>query len=122
VPGLPDEPRFATNPARVGHRHELNGILAPLLRARGVDEWWSVMTPAGVPCGPVNDLAEAFALAATVGLDPVVEVAGGARLTPSRQVAHPLRWSATPATYRMPPPALGEHTSEVLAELREGTR
>jgi crotonobetainyl-CoA:carnitine CoA-transferase CaiB-like acyl-CoA transferase len=77
------------------------------------------MTPAGVPCGPVNDLAEAFALAAKVGLDPVVEVAGGARLTTSRQVAHPLRWSATPATYRLPPPALGEHTAEVLAELRE---
>jgi crotonobetainyl-CoA:carnitine CoA-transferase CaiB-like acyl-CoA transferase len=120
LPDLPDDPRFATNPARVRHRHELNGILAPLLGARGVDEWWSAMTPAGVPCGPVNDLAEAFALAAKVGLDPVVEVAGGARLTTSRQVAHPLRWSATPATYRLPPPALGEHTTEVLAELREG--
>ena len=119
IPELSDDPRFATNPARVGHRHELNGILAPLLRARGVDEWWSVMTPAGVPCGPVNDLAEAFALAARVGLDPVVDIAGGARLTPSRQVAHPLRWSATPATYRLPPPALGEHTTEVLAELQQ---
>ena len=77
------------------------------------------MTPVGVPCGPVNDLAEAFALAARVGLEPVVEIAGGARLTPTRQVAHPLRWSATPATYRLPPPALGEHTAEVLAELGE---
>ena len=98
VQPLSDDPRFVTNPARVRHRHELNGILAPLLRARGVEEWWSVMTPVGVPCGPVNDLAEAFALAARVGLDPVVEIAGGARLTPSRQVAHPLRWSATPAS------------------------
>src|SRR3954451_25159054 len=118
---LSEDPRFLTNPARVRHRHELNGILAPLLQARGVDEWWSVMTPAGVPCGPVNDLAEAFDLAARVGLDPVVEIGGGTRLTPSRQIAHPLRLSATPPTYRLPPPALGEHTSEVLAELRGGT-
>jgi crotonobetainyl-CoA:carnitine CoA-transferase CaiB-like acyl-CoA transferase len=105
---LGDDVRFATNPARVSHRHELNGILAPILRQRGSDAWWELLTPAGVPCGPVNDIAEAFALATRVGLEPVVTSGG------SPQVGHPLRWSATPATYRLAPPALGEHTAEVL--------
>ena len=113
--------RFATNAARVEHRHELAGLLAPILKQRRCDDWWAALTPLGVPCGPVNDLAEAFALAARVGLEPVVEVAGPSRATPSRQVAHPLRWSATPATYRLPPPTVGEHTEQVLAELSDGS-
>jgi crotonobetainyl-CoA:carnitine CoA-transferase CaiB-like acyl-CoA transferase len=120
VAELGSDPRFATNPARVLHRHELNGVLAPILKLRDCDTWWGLLTPAAVPCGPVNDIAEAFALASRVGLDPVVDVTGGTRLTPSRQVAHPLRWSATPATYRLPPPALGEHTDEVLDGLGDG--
>jgi crotonobetainyl-CoA:carnitine CoA-transferase CaiB-like acyl-CoA transferase len=119
APDVADDVRFATNPARVEHRHELAGVLAPLLRQRRCDEWWTLLTPRGVPCGPVNDLAEAFALAARVGLEPVVEVAGPSRRTPSRQVAHPLRWSVTPPTYRLPPPALGEHTAQILAELSD---
>jgi crotonobetainyl-CoA:carnitine CoA-transferase CaiB-like acyl-CoA transferase len=111
--------RFATNAARVAHRHELAGLLAPILKQRRCDDWWAALTPLGVPCGPVNDLAEAFDLATRVGLEPVVEVAGPSRETPSRQVAHPLRWSATPATYRLPPPAIGEHTEQILAELSD---
>ena len=117
VPGLADDARFATNPARVEHRHELNGTLAPLLRTRGADEWWKVLAAAGVPCGPVNDLAHAFRLATDLGLRPVVEVDGPGRSAPSRQVAFPAALSATPATYRLAPPALGEHTEDVLAGL-----
>jgi crotonobetainyl-CoA:carnitine CoA-transferase CaiB-like acyl-CoA transferase len=68
---------------------------------------------AGVPCGLVNDVGEAFALAERLGLDPVADAAG----TP--QVANPVRLSASPASYRLAPPALGEHTAEVLAWLRD---
>lgn len=119
VPGLADDERFATNPARVEHRHELNGTLAPLLRTRGADDWWKGLAAAGVPCGPVNDLADAFRLATDLGLRPVVEVDGPGRSVPSRQVAFPAALSATPATYRLAPPALGEHTDDVLAGLAE---
>ena len=117
VPGLAGDERFATNASRVAHRHELNGLIAPLLRQRGGDAWWDELTPRGVPCGPVNDLAEAFGLAQRLGLDPVVEIPGGARAQAAHQVAHPLRWSATPATYRLPPPALGQDTAAVLEQL-----
>src|SRR3954452_12700936 len=59
APEAASDVRFATNSARVQHRHELAGLLAPLLRQRRCDDWWALLTPLGVPCGPVNDLAEA---------------------------------------------------------------
>jgi crotonobetainyl-CoA:carnitine CoA-transferase CaiB-like acyl-CoA transferase len=55
-----------------------------------------------VPCGPVNDIGGAFALAASLGLPSIVEMAEGAR-----QVASPIALDATPASYRRIPPALG---------------
>jgi crotonobetainyl-CoA:carnitine CoA-transferase CaiB-like acyl-CoA transferase len=61
-----------------------------------------------VPCGLVNDVGEAFALAERLGLGAEVE-AGGVP-----QVANPIRLSSAPASYRLGPPALGEHTDEVL--------
>jgi crotonobetainyl-CoA:carnitine CoA-transferase CaiB-like acyl-CoA transferase len=103
---LLDDDRFATNPARVAHRHELNALLAAELRAGTADQWWARLTPAGVPCGPINDIAAAFDLATRVGLDPVAQVPrpGG---EPSPQVAAPFRLSATPPAYRLAPPVLG---------------
>jgi crotonobetainyl-CoA:carnitine CoA-transferase CaiB-like acyl-CoA transferase len=63
---------------------------------------------AGVPCGLVNDVGEAFTLAERLGLAPVAD-AGGVP-----QVADPIGLSASPVSYRLAPPALGEHTAEVL--------
>ena len=94
------DPDYATNPARVTHREQLKARLETLLAPCGADEWQSRITAAGVPCGPINDLAQAFALAESLGLDPVVEVEG----TPT--VAHPITLSQTPATYRSGPPDL----------------
>jgi crotonobetainyl-CoA:carnitine CoA-transferase CaiB-like acyl-CoA transferase len=109
--GLPDaaaDPRFASNRARVDNREALVATLEAALAARGAAEWVAVLADAGVPCGLVNHVGEAFALAERLGLDPVVD-AGGVP-----QVASPIRLAATPAAYRRPPPALGEHTAEVL--------
>ncbi|MFF2779099.1 CaiB/BaiF CoA transferase family protein [Streptomyces sp. NPDC058052] len=110
-PGLAEDPRFATNTARVAHREELTAALAGPLASRTADAWFEELTAAGVPCGPINDLAGAFALADRLGL--------GARLPEEAagpgQVAHPVRLGATPPSYRSAPPRLGEHTSEVLA-------
>jgi len=100
-----DDPRFDTNTARVAHRHDLGGLLVAVLRTRPADEWWSELTPAGVPCGPINDIAEAFALAESVGLEPVAIIDDPHRPgTPT--VSNPLRMSATPPTYRLAPPSL----------------
>jgi crotonobetainyl-CoA:carnitine CoA-transferase CaiB-like acyl-CoA transferase len=110
-PQAADDPRFATNRARVEHREALVAVLEEALAARGAADWVAVLGDAGVPCGLVNHVGEAFALAERLGLDPVV-AAGGVP-----QVANPIRLAATPASYRRPPPALGEHTAEVLAWL-----
>jgi crotonobetainyl-CoA:carnitine CoA-transferase CaiB-like acyl-CoA transferase len=100
APDLAVVPAFATNPARVAHRAELNARLESLLATAGADEWQRRLTRVGVPCGPINDLAQAFALADSLGLAPVID-AGGAP-----GVANPIRLSSTPATYRSAPPDL----------------
>ena len=111
VLGLPEaaaDPRFATNADRVRHRDELAALLEQALAARGAADWVAALAGAGVPCGMVNDVGEAFALAERLGLGAVVE-AGGVP-----QVANPIRLPSSPASYRLAPPALGEHTAEVL--------
>ncbi|MEV5891780.1 CaiB/BaiF CoA transferase family protein [Nonomuraea fuscirosea] len=99
---LAGDPRYATNAARVAAREMLVPALNAALAGRGADEWFERLTAAGVPCGPINDLAAAFALAADLGLEPAVELDGVG------QVANPVRMSATPPSYRRPPPALGQ--------------
>ena len=109
--GLPEaaaDPRFATNADRVANREELAALLERALGARGAADWVAALAGAGVPCGLVDDVGEAFALAERLGLGPVAD-AGGVP-----QVANPIGLSATPASYRLAPPALGEHTAEVL--------
>ncbi|HEX4035360.1 MAG TPA: CoA transferase [Solirubrobacteraceae bacterium] len=109
---LAADPRFATNPARVAAREELFAALAPLFAARTRAAWTEALTAVGVPCGPVNDVGEAFALAESIGLRPVVEMADGLR-----QTANPIALDETPVTYRRPPPALGADDAEVRAWL-----
>ncbi|MEF9881208.1 CaiB/BaiF CoA transferase family protein [Streptomyces sp. P9-A4] len=113
LPELADDPRFATNTARVAHREELVAALAGPLGTRTADRWFEELTAVGVPCGPINDLAAAFDLAERLGLAPrVPESAAG-----PGQVAHPVRLGATPPSYRAAPPRLGEHTEDLLSSL-----
>jgi crotonobetainyl-CoA:carnitine CoA-transferase CaiB-like acyl-CoA transferase len=103
--GMAADPRFATNTARVAHREELRTTLERALASRPAADWAESLSAAGVPAGPVNDVAGAFALAQRLGLDPVVELpredGGTTRLT-----RNPIRLSRTPATYRTAPPLL----------------
>ncbi|HEX6343924.1 CoA transferase [Umezawaea sp.] len=101
VPDLATDPRFAANADRVAHVDELMALLGPRLRTGTARHWFDALTPLGVPCGPVNDLAGAFELAGDLGLEPVVSLDG------LDLVANPIRMSRTPATYRLPPPPLG---------------
>jgi crotonobetainyl-CoA:carnitine CoA-transferase CaiB-like acyl-CoA transferase len=115
-PELADDARFATNPDRVHHREDLAVELTDALAARDAEEWFEELTAVGVPCGPINDVADAVALAERLGLSPVVD-AGGA---PS--VADPLDLSATPPRYELPPPAMGADAAWLLAYLAERDR
>ncbi|MGW6907697.1 CaiB/BaiF CoA transferase family protein [Streptomyces sp. NPDC054940] len=117
-PGLALDDRFRTNADRVAHRAELRDTLVNRLSAAGADHWSAVLLAAGVPAGPVNTLDDAFAFAQKLGLPGIVDIpavpADGEVGGPSRQVAHPIALSGTPAQYRLPPPRLGQHTAEIL--------
>lgn len=117
LPGLTLDPRFATNAARVEHRDELKVILEAALASRSADAWQDAITAAGVPCGPINDIAQGFALAERLGLEPVVAIDDPRRADSQPQVANPVTYSATPPTYRTAPPAVDEDRASVLALL-----
>jgi crotonobetainyl-CoA:carnitine CoA-transferase CaiB-like acyl-CoA transferase len=117
LPGLAEDPRFATNPARVAHVEQLADQLGTRLRTRSAEYWYEQLTPKGVPCGPVNDLAGAFALAEGLGLRPRVEL--GDEHDSTTLVANPIGLSATPPVYNSRPPRLGEHTAELRTWLDE---
>ncbi|WP_234534606.1 CaiB/BaiF CoA transferase family protein [Streptomyces shenzhenensis] len=116
APDLIDDPRFATNADRVAHVDELAARIREPLARRTAADWFDRLTPLGVPCGPVNDLAQAFDLAETLGLGPRAAVPGldGA---PLQLVANPIGLSRTPPRYERRPPRLGEHTEDLTAWL-----
>lgn len=120
LPALPDDARFATNEARVAHRDELKSLLEARLKTRGKREWTELFIGAGLPAGPINTLDEVFA-------DPQVQHCGLVEtlehptLGALRQVVTPVTSSTETGelakhTSRHAPPALGEHTVDVLRE------
>jgi crotonobetainyl-CoA:carnitine CoA-transferase CaiB-like acyl-CoA transferase len=111
---LPADERFASNSARVAHADELAGLLEAVLRTRPADDWFELLRAAAVPAGPINDVAEAFALAEALAMDPVVE-AGGYPLP-----APPLRLDGERPQVRLPPPRLDEHGEELRRWLEGG--
>ena len=111
LPEIPQNPRFAHNADRTQNREELRPILEERLSKRGAVDWFEALSAVGVPCGPINTIDGGFAMAERFGLDPVVEVGEGDRAVPTTR--HPIRFSATPVRYRLPPPELDEHGVEV---------
>ena len=113
---LGEDPRFVTNALRVGHRAELTAALEALTPARTTQSWIGLLETAGVPCGPINTIDQVFAEPQARARGLVVEQARGDLEAPVRSVASPMRLSATPVSYRSPPPALGQDTEAVLSE------
>jgi formyl-CoA transferase len=114
VEGLADTPDYATNPARVANRDTLIATLAPLFRARTMADITAGLEAAGVPVGPVNRLDQTFASDQVAARDMVVTMPRP-DTAPVRLLGNPLKLSATPVTYRRPPPHVGEDTAEVMA-------
>ncbi len=107
VPELADDPRFATVGDRNDRREELRPLLLERLATRSAQEWFDELSGAGIPCGPINDVRGGVELAESLGLEPVVEIDD----VPS--VRNPIRFSATPARYDLPPPSLDSHGEEI---------
>jgi crotonobetainyl-CoA:carnitine CoA-transferase CaiB-like acyl-CoA transferase len=114
---LASDARFKTNSARVVHRNEVCELVAQALKRRGRAEWLAVLEGVGVPCGPVNNLEDVFN-------DPHVKARGAEIKMPCawakdghlRLLGNPLKLSATPASYRNPPPRLDEHREAILQD------
>ena len=112
---LADDPRFATNPARIEHRAALIPLLVEMVKEKTKAQWITLLEAAGVPCGPINNLQEVFeneqVIARGIEMHVPHPTAGTMKL-----VASPMRLSKTPVEVRMPPPLLGQHTDEVLRD------
>jgi crotonobetainyl-CoA:carnitine CoA-transferase CaiB-like acyl-CoA transferase len=113
APELADDPRFSRNEDPTANREQLRPLLVERLRTRTTHEWFTELNAVGVPCGPINDVGQGVALATELGLDPVI-TAGG---MPS--VRNPITFSASPPSYRLPPPGLDEHGDEIRRWLAE---
>jgi crotonobetainyl-CoA:carnitine CoA-transferase CaiB-like acyl-CoA transferase len=110
APALAGDSRFATNAARVEHRDALIAELEARLAADDIAGWVERMSGAGIPAGKVNDVGEALALAAELGLDPTAEVGADH----PAQLRHPVRYSAFEPVAPVAPPALDADRAAVL--------
>ena len=108
LPALADDPRFDSSAKRSTNRSELNALVADRLRTRTTAEWVDSLNEAGVPCGPVYGMDQVFA-------DPQVQHLGMVTLDVLRNA---VRMTGTPSTVRSAAPAPGEHTDEILRELK----
>lgn len=115
-PELAADVRFNTNKARVQHRATLVPLLNKITITRTTAEWIADLGKVGVPCGPINTLAEVFADEHVRHRQLEVEMQHPV-LGRVPQVASPIRLSATPIDYRNAPPMLSEHTDAVLSEV-----
>jgi crotonobetainyl-CoA:carnitine CoA-transferase CaiB-like acyl-CoA transferase len=114
-PGWARDPRFAKNADRVRHRAEIEALAAGAISRQPTDWWIERLRGTGVPCGAVNGVADALADAQARAREMVIEMAhptAGAL----RTLGFPVKLAATPLAARQPPPLLGEHSAEVLAD------
>jgi crotonobetainyl-CoA:carnitine CoA-transferase CaiB-like acyl-CoA transferase len=112
---LADE-RFSTNPKRVANRDLVTATLTPVMKTRTTTEWVDALEAQKIGCGPINTLADVFADPHVQAREMTLEMQHGSGAT-VKVIANPVKLSATPPTYRIAPPVLGEHTDEVLSGL-----
>ncbi len=115
-PKLATDPRFATNPLRVGNRDSLVQELEASLSSLPARSWVDRLQPLGIPCGVVNDVGEALALAAELGLHPVVDLPRADGVA-DRAIADPITLSQSRVAYRRAAPTLGQHNQELRSWL-----
>jgi len=123
---LLEDPRFRTNADRVRNRAATNAEVQMIVAARTADDWVAELTKLGITCSRVNTIDQVFDDPQVKARNMTIEMKhplGGD--DPVRLIASPIKMSETPVDYRFPPPTLGQHTDEILAEvlgLDEATR
>ena len=116
LPELVSDERFRTNPDRVRNREALVGIVSERLRARSTAEWQELLRGVGVPAAPVADVADVATSEQTQALGFLQHVEHPA-IPELRLPALPLSFDRERAMHASPPPLVGEHTAEILAEV-----
>lgn len=116
LPELPADPRFRTNADRVAHRDALHEILEARFRTEGAAHWEDVLLAQGVPCSRVRNLADVAADPQVAALELLAPVAHS-KIPNLRMVDFPVKIDGRRAAAQLPPPAVGEHTNEVLGGL-----
>ena len=111
---LADDPRFAKNADRVANRQELIAILSAIFMTQTTDHWVTALNQANVPCAPVQTIDQVFAAPQVLHRNMLVEV-DHPTVGKIRMAGIPVKFSATPASVRLPPPLLGEHNDDVLS-------
>ena len=117
-PDLNLNDKFKTNEMRVRNRGELTAILDNILRLETSEHWLMGLDKIKIACGPINRIDQAFENPQVQARGMEIEMehpASGGQ--PVKMIGSPIKLSRTPASYRRPPPMLGEHTDEVLGEL-----
>lgn len=117
-PEAAEDPRWGHMAGRNEHRHELRKVLEACLRSQPTEYWAQALQQAGVPCAPINDVAESLDYAEQLGLEPRVTLERGDG-TESTTIAHPVKWSRSPVSYRSAPPRLDESREQILNWLAE---
>ena len=115
APELAEDERFAEPPQRIKNLDRLVEVLIPLFQAKSTAEWQALLDGAGIPAGPVYDVAQMAADPQTQARDMIreTETHEGSAM---RVLGHPVKYSAAETPVRRPGPALGEHNREVLLE------
>ncbi len=110
------DPRFETNPKRVENREVLIPLVAEVMKEKACDDWVASFVKAAIPCGPVNTMESLFADPQVLHRRMLAEIShptvGSLRLA-----GIPIKYSETPGIVSLPPPLVGEHTDEILADV-----
>lgn len=112
-PEFAKDTRFVLNASRVENRIELINLLKPIFSARTVGEWLEKIEQAEIPCGLISNLDQTFSMPQVQAREMLIEM-DHPTIGKLPLVGSPLKLSATPVDYKLPPPRLGEHTEEIL--------
>jgi len=118
--GIGRDERFATNTLRIKHRETLVPLLQNIIQQKRAAAWLEQFAQADIPAAPINTIAEAVEDVQTRARSLIVQLEHPTIGT-AKSIANPIRFSNAPASYRLPPPLLGEHTSTILQSLGYAT-